>query len=43
MAGSGVSGTSEEEGSPYAGWLASCLLIAVVIAIGAALWFHYHG
>ena len=36
-------GPLDEEGNPYAGWLASLLLVALVLVIGAALWFHYHG
>jgi hypothetical protein len=43
MSASTSLGTGDEEGNPYAGWIASLLLVVVVLAIGAALWFHYHG
>jgi hypothetical protein len=43
MAASANADATEEEGSPYAGWAASLLLVVLVLAIGAGLWFHYHG
>ncbi len=43
MAASANAGATEEEGSPYAGWMASLVLVVLVLVIGAALWFHYHG
>jgi hypothetical protein len=35
--------SGDEGGNPYLGWLVSLLLIALVVAIGAGLWIHYHG
>ncbi len=32
----------ELAGGAYTGWLVSALIIAVVLGIGALLWFSYH-
>ncbi len=32
----------ELAGGAYTGWLVSALIIAVVLGIGAVLWFTYH-
>lgn len=38
-----TAGPTDEEGNPYAGWIASLVLVVVVLAIGAGLWYHFHG
>jgi len=32
----------EMSGGAYTGWIASLLIVAVVLGVGAVLWFSYH-
>jgi hypothetical protein len=34
--------SEDDDAGAYTGWIAAGVVIAVVLAIGAGLWFHFH-